>query len=71
VSTLSVHHHWTLRQDDQRACTCEPANPRHTSGMQCFKRAEVAAFMLAHGIGSEGKARALMFLESFAPSPRP
>jgi hypothetical protein len=31
----------------------------------------VAAFMLAHGIGSEGKARALMFLESFAPSPRP
>jgi hypothetical protein len=67
VSTLSVRHGWTIRQDDQRACTCETANPRHAFGTQCFKRIEVEAFMRTHGIRSEGKARALMFIESFAP----
>ena len=69
MSTLSARHGWTLRQDDQRVCACESANSRHTSGTQCFSRARVDAFKAAHGLGSDGHARALMFIATFAPPP--
>jgi hypothetical protein len=67
MSTLSARHGWTLRKDDGVACTCAPVNARHTSGMHCFTRAQVAEFKARHGIASEGKARALMLIETFRP----
>lgn len=66
MSTLSARHGWTIRKDDGVACTCTPVNTRHTSGTQCFTKAQVAAFKARHGIASDGKARALMFIETFA-----
>lgn len=67
MSTLSPRHGWTIRKDDGVVCACAIPNPRHTSGMDCFTRSQVAAFKARHGIGSEGKARALLYIESFAP----
>jgi hypothetical protein len=67
MSTLSARHGWTLRKDDGVSCTCEPKNPRHQFGTQCFTRAQVDAFKARHGIASDGKAKALMFVETFAP----
>ena len=68
MSTLSRLQGWTLRRDDAVMCSCDPPNSRHTSGTQCFSREEVAAFRAAHGIRSDGHARALMFIATFAPS---
>jgi len=68
VSTLSSRHGWTLRKDDGVVCSCEPMNPRHTSGAHCFTRAQVAAFRAYHPtLKTDGHARSLLFIESFAP----
>lgn len=70
MSTLSARHGWTIRKDDALACSCQPPNPRHASGTQCFTRAQVSAFKAKHGIKSDGLASALMFIETFAPIER-
>ena len=53
-------------------CQCRRAdgrrllrNYRHTSAIDCVPREAVEAFKALHGIRSDGKARALMFLETF------
>jgi hypothetical protein len=73
VSTLSVRHGWTIRQDDQRACTCTPANPRHTQGWHCIPQREIDTWR-ATSLAGPRNARILYWLEreyGSLKSPRP
>ena len=41
---------------------------RHASEIDCVPQDAVAAFKVAHGLRSDGHARALLFIATFAPS---
>jgi len=46
MSTLSRHHGWILRRDDEVRCTCQPVNPRHTDGgWQCLTPEQLNAWL--------------------------
>jgi hypothetical protein len=42
---------------------------RHTSEMGCIPQSDVDAFKAAHGLKNDGHARALLYIETFAPPP--
>ena len=52
------------------SCQCDlPHYKRHYEQWECYTKAEVAAFRAQHPtIKTDGQARLLMFIESFAPS---
>jgi hypothetical protein len=65
-----VAEHVEMRGPGERlpawSCQCQvPHYKRHKQESDCIPQADVDAFKAQHGITSDGKARALMFIETF------
>jgi hypothetical protein len=65
VSTLSHRNHWTLRKDDNLACTCTPTNARHVNGWDCVTPEQLAAWRKTepHYTGDKAKRLTWMWVQ--------
>jgi hypothetical protein len=62
---------WLLKSEPW-SCQCDvKPYKRHKDRIACIPQEDVEAFKRAHGLKHDGVARALLYIESFAPKATP